>query len=192
MCCTPGRCPCWPREASFDVAEMDLLRVLQDAMVVRPAHYDNPVTRGGFFVALQGASTRVQRSRLAYVLSTFVQVEYACSQTALNYTATDGGIVKWLLHVGVCPNMGVYNGGRALYRGWDGGPRHPGRPLQFTKTVFQYYSAWFSDKSSSIFVAHGAYPCGAADVRRIAEGRWHRWHARASRRLWVKTVLQCL
>jgi hypothetical protein len=77
-------------------------------------------TRSAFLVALGGAAARVQGSRLGYVLSTFVQLQ-DCSETVLQLWATDGDVVKWLLHVGVCPNMGFYNdGGSAQYRGWEG------------------------------------------------------------------------
>jgi hypothetical protein len=177
MCCTPGRCPCWPREQPFDAAEIDLLGVLRA--------FAFHGTRREFLVAFHGAAARVQGSRLGYVLSTFVQLRY-CSETVLQLWATDREIVKWLLHVGVCPNMGLYQGGRAQYRGWEGGPRHPGRPSQDTKAVLQFWGGWLDPKFNNVFLAHGAYPF---DGRRDAVRRWHRWHARASRRLWVQSNL---
>ena len=44
---------------------MDLLHFLQRVMGLRPADYYDRVTRGTFLANLQGASAKVQRSRLA-------------------------------------------------------------------------------------------------------------------------------
>jgi hypothetical protein len=197
MCCVPGRCPCWPREEPFDASEMDLLHFLQRVMCLRPADYYDRVTRGTFLANLQGASAKVQRSRLGYVLSTFVRLEdESCSMTALQLMGTESDMVKWLLHIGVCPNMGLYYGHRrvvrSVYLGWIAGPWHPGRPSQDTQTVLQHFGAWLDDKSSNVFLAYGAYPRRGTDERHEALQQWHRWHARASRRLWVEANLDGL
>jgi hypothetical protein len=167
MCSALGRCPCWPREELFDAAEMHILGVLKDNMVyTTPADYSGAFRGsfrgdlyGNFLVALQGACASVRRSRLAYVLSTFVQIRDLCSVTALQFLSTENEFAKWLLQVGVCPDMGLfhprYNGFRALYRGWDGGPRHPGRPLQlYTKTVLQHSAPFFLMTGSSVLSLH--------------------------------------
>jgi hypothetical protein len=138
------------------------------------------------FTSLQDACALVDRRRLPYVLSTLVEVSAMVSLTLLHYCITDSDIVKWLCHVGVCPNVGVTY---ACFQGWRSGSRHPGRP-----TMRKGYVV-LSDKrrggGTDTLLGHGAYPAfllrnvDSSKRYRHALRQWHRWHARSSRRLWI-------
>jgi hypothetical protein len=186
MCCTPGRCPCWPRPEPFCDSERHVL------FIARAMTFFGSNTK--LFGALQRACADVKPRRLPYVLSTFVRCSSGEGSTTLLYVLmANQGMVKWLLHAGVCPNLGMYYGNAAAFQGWAGGHFHPGRPprRQLCRISENYA---FSCHAGSAFLAHGTYPgrryhrvMHENDRRQLLAflGRWHRWHARASRRLWI-------
>jgi hypothetical protein len=189
MCCVPGRCPCWPREQPFDAAEVRVLTCIQNLFRSKDHSWR------ARFEKVKEASTGVDRRRLSYVLSTAAWWDEEYSQTLLMLVAYHKHLAEWVLNVGVCPNIGGYcHGYDGDYRGWQGGVLHPGRPPRRGLRIMLQWAGYSSvqDHRISHFLAYGAYP-GATDQEREgyklqfphALGQWHRWHARASRRLWV-------
>jgi hypothetical protein len=117
MSCTPGRCPCWPREQPFDAAEIRVLKCIQD--LLRTPHRGVAWTWTACVDKVMEACTRVDRRRLPYVLSTVVQLYESHSQTLLKSVAYHKDLAKWVLNVGVCPNVGSYfHVGADKYRGY--------------------------------------------------------------------------
>jgi hypothetical protein len=190
MCCTPGRCPCWPRQEPFTTKEIYVLTIIKD-LIHTPLLRD--VLGGGDLwrdckARLVAACARIPWRRLPYVLSTFVQFKDLHSLTLLECVVDVADVLKWVLDAGVCPNMGLCRGGRATYQGWVWGPRHPGRPPQHSLTlVLHNASCYRSQLRTQLFLTRGSYPPRSLQQRFPASvGQWRRWHARASRRLWVR------
>jgi hypothetical protein len=189
MCCIPGRCPCWPREQPFDASEIRVLTCIQGLLcTMSGTHTWRTCVRN-----VMEACTRVDRRRLPYVLSTPVQLLRSHSQTLLKRVAYDKDLAKWVLNVGVCPNVGSYfHGAGDSYRGWQEGPLHPGRPPRLGLALVLEHAAYNEHNDICRLLAYGAYPSTTDQDRKSfqrgfpsALRQWHRWHARASRRLWI-------
>jgi hypothetical protein len=176
----------------FDAAEVDVLRWVKRFMDIAQASME-AIT---WFAGLRDACTRVQRSRLPRVLSTFINYYGVYSQTLLMYSLHSKDIAEWLLlQVGVCPNMGWYDpmSYPHLYRGWYHGRAHPGRPTQLgQRMVLEFATRFENAHFTKLLLASGACPStmlwGAAPFLQWfpgCEGHWHRWHARSARRQWL-------
>jgi hypothetical protein len=194
MCCTPGRCPCWPREQPFDASEIRVLTCIRNLLGTAVGSYHCRAR----FEEVKEASTPVDRRRLSYVLSTSVRgyaVYSVYSQTLLTYVSYDKHFSEWVLNVGVCPNVGgSFQLSDGDYHGWQGGSLHPGRPPLRGLCLSLEYASCNDYSAVSRLMAYGAYPI-ATDrqqrgkrfklLRSDAQRQWYRWHARASRRQWL-------
>ena len=179
MCCVRGRCPCpcWPQAGPFDAAEMDLLNAVKTYMHVLFGEQLWP--------SIQARFLAVQPHRRAHVLSTLCKNSLypEFDMTLLGWVREDQEKAQWVLNMGVCPNIaGAFVLPRprveSTWRGWSGGPLHPGRPPQDKLRSPLVYDKCLVDL---MLLSAGAYPKHASDQRR----QWHRWHGRAARRLWA-------
>jgi hypothetical protein len=175
--CVSGRCPCWPQDEPFDTAEMNLLATVQKYI-----DDDN----WPLWDSIQTQTLAGGLARRAYVLSTLVcPVRYGTyTISLLGWVRCDPVKVQWLLDVGVCPNIsGTHRSQEAV--GWTGGPVHPDRPPQ-RALHSPLYDAVIATRE--LLLAAGAYPrlmgIGAKHVTTLRQ-RWHAWHGRLSRRVWV-------
>ena len=174
MACVPGKCPCWPQAELFDAAEMDLLAIVRDLMV----HYTFE-SRHVLWARVVTQSLAVRPRRRGYVLSTTVN-----GMTVLGQMRFDAASVRYLLYVGVCPNISRC---RDAF-GWGGGPRHPGRPEQSNLVNF-FVHGLASDVIEDLLLSAGACPRYDGYNFRIQLRQWLAWHARASQRAWAAVAM---
>jgi hypothetical protein len=178
MCCTPGRCPCWPQQEPFNDAEMDVLRTLQDMVMLSPSR--------ALWTRLQKGCLILRRRRVPYVLSTHVR-HYVTrwSVTPLFYAdCIVRNELEWLLGQGVCPNMTIVDDKH--YTGWVAGRVHPGRPALRRHHLHQLKPA-----VDVLLRAHGSYPMHSMlfppePAVSLLQRQWRRWHGRAARRVWLR------
>jgi hypothetical protein len=179
MTCARGKCPCWPRGGPFDAAEMALLAIVRDLV----SHYYFSGSRHVLWAKVVTQSLAVRLQRRGYVLSTTVD-----GFTALGRMRFDAPSVRWLLNVGVCPNIS-----RCVDAfGWAGGPLHPGRPAQ--SSLINPLVHGCKEVIENLLLSAGACPFygGWSNYRaqRPAVTRqWLCWHARASRRAWAALAM---
>lgn len=180
MCCTPGRCPCWPRQEPFNDAEMDVLKTMQDMVMLSPSR--------ALWTRLQKGCLILRHHRVPYVLSTHVR-HYVTrwSVTPLFYAdCILRDELEWLLGQGVCPNMTIVDDEH--YAGWNAGPIHPGRPA-LRRPLFDRLRQ-MKPSVDVLLRAHGSYPMQSMlfspePAVSLFQRQWQQWHGRASRRKWV-------
>jgi hypothetical protein len=180
MTCARGKCPCWPRGGPFDAPEMALLATVRDLV-----SYYFSGSRHVLWAKVVTQSLAVRPQRRGYVLSTTVD-----GFTALGRMRFDAPSVRWLLNVGVCPN--ISRCGDAF--GWAGGPLHPGRPAQYSLINPLLHGC--VDVIEDLLLSAGACPLyrgyngyNYSAQRPVVTRQWLSWHARASRRAWAAVAV---
>ncbi len=186
MSCDRGRCPCWPQAEPFDAAEMALAVTIRAWM-----HTLDTMSQHVAWLQMQAQCRAVRPQRRAYLLSMVVKrgdSDFLLSNVSLiGLMFHNPEKVQWLLNEGVCPNIAMASG--QGWRGWSGGIEHPGRPPQtMVHSVIRFAS---HAGIINLLLRAGAYPLPADHLSGygvLRRQQWHRWHGRASRRLWAATA----